>query len=125
MKIKNVFLLVFVIIFAACSSDSDDGGSNQPPSDQPDVSQLTIWSGPTLEFTKAAGADPTLPANQDRITDNVWITRADGGGQIFNAASETEATKETSPAGTLWARGTTANISNLTFNTFRGTLDKP
>lgn len=35
----------------------------------------TIWDGDDLSFTKASNADWSLQANQDRITDDVWITR--------------------------------------------------
>lgn len=44
-----------------------------------------VWTGPTVTFSKDGAADPTLEENQDRLTDNVWITR--GGafqGGIFN-----------------------------------------
>ncbi len=34
-----------------------------------------IWKGPKITFTKNNGADWNLPANQDRITDNVALTR--------------------------------------------------
>ena len=47
----------------------------------------TVWNGPTVTFTKAAFADWTQPANQDRITDNVWITRTNSHG-IFNIKAE-------------------------------------
>lgn len=63
-----------------------------------------------VEFSKADFADWTLAENQDRITDNVWITRADSKG-IFNIAQEDEFEKDTdvSPIGTLWASGATGN----------------
>ena len=48
----------------------------------------TIWDGPTITFTKADGADWTQAANQDRITNKVWITRA-ANKQIFNFKTET------------------------------------
>ncbi|REG87880.1 T9SS type A sorting domain-containing protein [Winogradskyella sediminis] len=35
----------------------------------------TIWTGPDLTFSKAGSVDWTLEDNQDRLTDNVWITR--------------------------------------------------
>ena len=35
----------------------------------------TIWDGADLSFAKTSGADWTLQTNQDRITDQVWITR--------------------------------------------------
>ena len=81
----------------------------------------TTWDGPTMTFTKANNADPTSAANQDRITPNVWLTRGNSGGQIFNAKTETDSSKSSSPADTQWAFGTTSNLGSLTFSTFRGT----
>ena len=65
-------------------------------------------SGGTVTFTKEDWADWTLPENQDRISENVWITRGDSRG-IFNIALEEEYNndEEDSPIGTLWARGAT------------------
>ncbi len=77
----------------------------------------TVWTGPPTTFTKAAGADPTLPANQDRITPNVWITRAGTTG-IYNAKSETSFTHAVSPAGTEWANGTITNYASLTYQSW-------
>jgi glucose/arabinose dehydrogenase len=74
----------------------------------------TVWTGPVTTFTKAAGADPTQAANQDRLTPNVWITRGSVQG-IFNAKSETLYTHNLSPAGTEWAYGTTASYASLTY----------
>ena len=45
----------------------------------------SVWTGPKINFSKQAFADWTLPENQDRITDNVWLTRADLMG-VFNIA---------------------------------------
>lgn len=81
----------------------------------------TIWSGLSFDFSKTAFADPTLPANQDRITDNVWLTRGTQQG-LINAKSETEYAA-LSPADTEWATdlnnpGKTiaaANWNNLSF----------
>jgi len=84
-----------------------------------------VWTGATVTFSKEAGADPTNEANQDRITDNVWITRGNAGGQIYNAASETVADKDASPADTEWAIGTIDQIDDLEFKPFRETLSKP
>lgn len=81
----------------------------------------TIWTGSKIIFTKADGADPNQAPNQDRITDNVWITRGNDGGQIYNAKVETwsESIKSTAPYDTEWAQGTTSNIESLTFLPFR------
>ncbi len=129
MKRKNFLIpsLIFCLLFLVTSCSEDDGNTSEPipPVEVPSLAETTIWSGPTISFQKPGGADPTLEENQDRITNNVWITRGNRGGQIYNAVSETEADKDLSPAGTLWARGTTANLQNLTFDRFRATLDKP
>jgi hypothetical protein len=48
-----------------------------------------VWSSGsgTITFTKAGFADCTQAANQDRISDSVWITRANSQG-IFNIKKE-------------------------------------
>jgi hypothetical protein len=74
----------------------------------------TIWTGPVITFTDVAGSDPTLPANQDRLTPNVWITRDSQQG-IYNARTETGFTHSFSPADTQWADGTAANYSSLSY----------
>ena len=81
----------------------------------------TIWDGPVITFTKADYADWTQVENQDRINDDVWITRQNNR-SIFNIVAETESPSgcsSTAPSGTQWALGTTsAGIENLTFETF-------
>lgn len=78
-----------------------------------------VWSknDSTLVFTKANFADHTLEANQDRISDNLWITRGESG-YIFNYADEVEFDSDISPNGTQWALGTTDDIEGLDFMTF-------
>lgn len=73
-----------------------------------------IWNGPAISFSKAPSADETLPQNQDRITDSVWLTRSAVQG-LFNAKTELFFTHNLSPADTEWADGTTANYSTLTY----------
>jgi hypothetical protein len=81
----------------------------------------TVWSGYDFSFTKADSVPPALPENQDRITENVWISRDDTGG-IFNVHDEDFFGSE-SPAGTEWATYinnptetiAAANYSSLTF----------
>ncbi|MFZ6051072.1 T9SS type A sorting domain-containing protein [Halocola ammonii] len=80
----------------------------------------TIWTGPTMTFSKTGGADWTLEENQDRITSNVWITRANTQG-IFNIVTEESYTDFSSPADTEWAFGTTADIGSLTFDNWEDT----
>ena len=65
-------------------------------------------SGPDLRFRIQQGdrADPLLPANQDRLTDNVQLTRGDIKG-LLNAALDCDAFgctySDNSPKGTEWA----------------------
>jgi hypothetical protein len=83
----------------------------------------TTWGGPVTTFSKAANADWTQPANQDRITSNVWITRAGSEG-IFNIKTENSYTNG-SPDDTEWALGTTANLASLTFDSWKNTVVNP
>ena len=70
-------------------------------------------SGPEIvTFTKPDFADPSLEENQDRISENVWITRGNEGGALYNAAVEDSYTY-TSPLGTRWAYGPTASQNSL------------
>ena len=41
------------------------------------VSAQTIWNGDDIVFSKPGNANWKLEENQDRITDNVWLTRQD------------------------------------------------
>lgn len=77
-----------------------------------------IWNGPSIGFSKVGGADSTLAANQDRVTDTVWLTRGNSAG-LYNAFSETGYTVNSSPAGTEWAFGTTADLGSLTFQAWQ------
>ena len=110
----------------------DDFGGETPSNFN--YKTLTLWKGAKTTFTKTNGADPTLAANQDRITDKVWLTRnlddggkgGSGGGGLYNAKSEAAYIKRTSPTGTRWALGTIANgIKTLTFQRGLHNLDKP
>jgi hypothetical protein len=69
----------------------------------------TIWNGPNIGFyhTQENGL-------QDQMTSNVKLTRGSGGG-LYNAAVESGAVPGTSPKGTLWAVGTLANFSTLSY----------
>ncbi|MFC1620617.1 M6 family metalloprotease domain-containing protein, partial [Candidatus Neomarinimicrobiota bacterium] len=62
-----------------------------------------------VTFTKEDYADPTDPASQDRITNNVWITRDTTQG-IYNAATETYYDYSISPEGTEWSFGSTVDL---------------
>jgi hypothetical protein len=115
--------LLALLVFACGNSEADMTPDEQDvPESEGD---FTVWDGPVITFSKADGADPEVEANQDRIASSVWITRANGGGQIYNAFSESEADKNTSPAGTLWAVGEISDIANLTFRPFRAAVGRP
>ena len=49
-----------------------------------------VWNGPVIIYSQPA-PDPTQATNQDRITPDVWLTRAASKG-LFNAYYETNAT---------------------------------
>ena len=66
----------------------------------------------TVVFTKSDSADWTLEANQDRITDNVWITRKHNQ-SIFNIAQETGYSGNSgSPVSTLWSDTSSAHATS-------------
>ena len=100
--------------FVSNSDDIDDTDATLNPN--------TVWQGSKITFTKEDNADWTQEANQDRITDNVWITRADYHG-IFNIAVEDYYTGTFSPSDTQWAIGTTADIGSLTFQNWEDMKD--
>ena len=75
-------------------------------------------SAETVVFTKADSADWTLEENQDRITDNVWITRKHNQ-SLFNIAQEDGYSGNAgSPVGTLWADTTTAAADLASYTSF-------
>jgi len=121
LKIGRLFVLAGLLVLASCSKDSLD----EPLSETGNIEGSTIWDGPSLTFSKADGADPTAAENQDRITENVWITRDNNGGQIYNIKTEEEADKNGSPEGTLWAEGTLDEIESLQFQRFRAAVGDP
>ncbi len=106
---------------ATMGSEEEPGSASAPVIDQGPV----VAEGEWISFTKADGADPNDPANQDRISDDVILARGNQGGQIYNAVSESRADARTSPAGTLWALGTTAELDSLEFQPFRAAVGKP
>jgi hypothetical protein len=106
--------IVFLVSSGVVLAQSDQGSDS-----------ATVWQGERMTFTKADGADPTLAENQDRITDSVWITRGNDGGQIYNIQERSSADYSASPVGTEWAVGTTDDFGNLEFAPFREAVGKP
>lgn len=67
------------------------------------ASAATVWSGPTIDFTKPAFGDPDDLANRDRIVPGVVeLTRGDSSG-LYNHALEAGYVVDVSPADTEWA----------------------
>ena len=85
-----------------------------------------VWNGPSITFTKPDFADWTLPVNQDRLTNHVWLTRMNVA-QLFNIFVESFP-DNTAPLDTEWAFGPTqpgnpgsiaaSNYANLIFAPF-------
>ena len=105
----------------SCSKDE----SIAEDRDVSDKETFTLWKGSILSFEKIDDSNSSIELNQDRITDNVWITRDNDGGQIYNIAKENSAVKNKSPVGTDWAIGDLDQIENLNFKSFRSAVGKP
>lgn len=74
----------------------------------------TIWNGTKITFTKTNYTNWT--ENQDRITNNVWITRA-------NIKQEnTYRGYDISPSDTEWSYGSLQNYNTLTFTSWAHAL---
>ena len=80
----------------------------------------TVWNGPLFTYAQPA-SDPTQATNQDRITPDVWLTRAASKG-LFNAFYETNATAF-SPTNTEWAFGTLTNYASLHYTNWLAWLN--
>ena len=106
MKIQYILLLSIFIFISSCTYNTIEPEPVIPEDDE-------------ITFSKADGADPALAENQDRITDNVWITRGNGGGQIFNIKLSQSSNKNNSPLDTEWAIGDKDDRNTLTFLPFR------
>lgn len=97
----------------ALDVDDLDGGLNPN----------TVWQGAPIFFEKMDNADWNLELSQDRITDNVWITRANNR-FIYNIVQEeigqtgcNTGSPNRLPADTEWASGTIADgINSLSFD---------
>ena len=76
-----------------------------------------------LTFRKIDFADWTLEENQDRVADNVWLTRQNSQ-SIFNIALEDAySSASQSPVGTEWAYGHAAHTEGLTFQHFKAAVN--
>lgn len=133
LRLSGILALMFLLfIVAACSEDSLSDPNMEPMEEEMDDddddntnADSEIWTGTDLTFSKANNANPSEEGNQDRLTDNVWITRGNNGGQIYNAKTEGSANKSNSPEGTEWAIGDIDDIATLTFRPFREAVSSP
>lgn len=134
MNFKFNGLLSFLLLFFIATSCTEDslGDPNMQPmgeemeeEDDGTTTEPEIWTGADLTFSKANNANPSEETNQDRLTDNVWITRGNNGGQIYNAKTESNANKSASPDGTEWVVGAIEDIATLTFRPFRSAVGSP
>ncbi|MBL7024186.1 MAG: VCBS repeat-containing protein [Candidatus Marinimicrobia bacterium] len=76
----------------------------------------------TVTFTKDDYAPWEQPENQDRITDNVWITRSNSQG-IFNAAVESGYDFDMSPWDTEWAYGYSEDLAPEHYAVWRDAIN--
>ncbi|OJJ20245.1 hypothetical protein BKI52_17410 [marine bacterium AO1-C] len=127
MKNFSLFVLSLLLMTACISESREDllATPANPATPINDLTNATIWLGSNITFAKAAGADPQQAVNQDRLTDNVWITRGNNGGEIYNARQENSFSKGSSPVGTEWAVGSINDAANLTFQPFRAAVGSP
>jgi hypothetical protein len=84
------------------------------------VHAATVWNGPLFTFNQPA-SNPAQATNQDRITADVWLTRAASKG-LFNAFYETSATTF-SPSNTEWAFGSLTNYASLGYTNWLALLN--
>ena len=104
------------------ATDSDTNNSSDTGNSQ-SQREAVIWNGPLTSFSKSDGSNPAEETNQDRLSTGVWITRGNNGGQIYNAALSSNASKVDSPLGTEWSVGSLDQIDNLTFQNFRAAVN--
>ncbi|HSY18329.1 MAG TPA: hypothetical protein VK815_08350 [Candidatus Acidoferrales bacterium] len=84
------------------------------------VPAATVWTGSLFTFNQPA-PNPKQATNQDRITPDVWLTRANSKG-LFNAFYETNATA-LSPTNTEWAFGSLSDYASLNYTNWLALLN--
>ena len=80
----------------------------------PAAHAFTLWTGANTNYTQPSPHDGSLPADQDRLTANVWLTRGSKH-PMYNAKTETTYSSSVSPKDTEWAFGILTNHANLHF----------
>ena len=99
-QIGSLFLLTIIIFYPLAIANAE------------------VCTSPKKFFTKEDSSNWNLPENQDRISDTVWITRANQSG-IFNIAVESAFSLSASPINTAWAFGSANDFQNLTFTNWQ------
>lgn len=122
---KNFIIIGLLLFLFSC--DTSVSSSEKAEEKKEEVpTEKTIWKGTKKTVTKGDNTDSGVEANQDRITDKVWLTRLRAGGGFINKkAGETSYNKTTSPAGTKWAEGSLDNLDSLDFKSGFHNLMKP
>lgn len=114
--LSGLMAIFMLFVLVSCSEDSTN--NVQCAGNQGSIGPNTqVYNGPAITFSKPGFADFNLAENQDRITDNVWITRANNQ-SIFNVRTENRYNEDVSPADTEWARGTLSELETLCFDNF-------
>ena len=75
---KKIFLILLFITASSCSKNNAEDGSLITSS------AYILWNSNFQAFIKKDDTDAAIANNQDRLTNNVWITRDNDGGQIYN-----------------------------------------
>jgi hypothetical protein len=99
----------------------------------PSQTNTTTESPSTIDFVRPAFEDWTLDQYIDKITPNVWITRADSGGLFnikqeivgFNGSENGGFDEGWSPAGTEWAYPNNNNGLSCTFANAKNLVFEP
>ena len=78
----------------------------------PGARAATLWTGPNITFTQSGGNGDTI------LTGKVVLSRGINDGLYNTAAGESYPPGASSPADTLWAFGSLANFSTLTYQSF-------
>ena len=103
--LNDIHLIIIFLLASSCYYENEE--------DLYGKLEEQVWSDDLITFIKLDNVDESLAENQDRITDNIWITRGVSGGQIYNAVVEDAPNKDASPLGTEWAEGVITDYASL------------
>ena len=90
--------------------------------DEKGCPEVILWTGPKVIFEKKDNTNFALPENRDKIIDEIILTRGDKRG-LYNAFSEIQYDRDSSPDDTRWAVGKIEDgVGNLKFKTWIQTM---